>query len=95
MFKNILVLLGCATLLAACSQAAPQNQVASGSPIDKGTKEPLTTYEFNGVVAGCKLYYVRPAFGNNFQFAACSNATTAWTESCGKNCSRNVVIHTE
>jgi hypothetical protein len=93
--KTALIAIAAAATLAGCDTPEAKNEVAAASPLGKESKAPQTTYEFNGIVGGCKLFYVRPAFGNSFQFASCSNATTAWSESCGKACTRNVTVHTE
>lgn len=70
--------------------------VAKGQGSALGALEQPTAYQFNGEVDGCRLYYVTPRYGSNFQFAKCERGTTtAWRESCGKNCTRSVAVRAE
>lgn len=44
-------------------------------------------------VDGCKVYRFHDG-GNSRYFSTCKGSSTSWNESCGKNCSRSMLIST-
>jgi len=77
----------CAVALAGCEPDRNQ-QVAADQPQGR---EIGTTYYYNGMIEGCRLYAVYPSYGDKFQLAICGNkgtTVTQWSETCGKGCTR-------
>ena len=80
MMKTLLAIL-VLTVLAGCNKPAETStQVGREFVVDK-----LFTHE------GCTVYRFKDS-GNNRYFTNCQGSTS-WTETCGKNCTRQVGIN--
>lgn len=82
LLSRSIIVLASVLVLASCTRRA-ETSAAAGADF---TVDRLFTHE------GCTVYRFNDA-GNHRYYANCGgSASTNWTESCGKNCTRNHMV---